>query len=95
MLQTGRRQVRRNPDTDASAKFPLTVTDANGDAMTLENPPQRIVSLTLGSDEILLSLVDKSRIVSLTRYADDEGISNIAAEAKVSVPGRRWTRSRR
>lgn len=68
--------------TDASAKFPLTVTDANGDSMTLEKPPQRIVSLTLGSDEILLSLVDKSRIVSLTRYADDEGISNIAAEAK-------------
>jgi len=68
--------------TDASSEFPLTVTDANGDVMTLENPPKRIISLTLGSDEILLSLVDKSRIVSLTRYADDEGISNIAAEAK-------------
>ena len=61
--------------TDASSEFPLTVTDANGDVMTLENPPKRIISLTLGSDEILLSLVDKSRIVSLTRYADDEGIS--------------------
>jgi iron complex transport system substrate-binding protein len=66
----------------ASSGFPLTVTDANGDTMTLESPPQRIISLTLGSDEILFSLVDKSRIVSMTRYADDEGISNIAAEAK-------------
>lgn len=69
-------------EPDASSEFPLTVTDANGDTMTLENPPQRIVSLTLGSDEILFSLVGKSRLVSLTRYADDEGISNIAAEAK-------------
>ena len=69
-------------EPDASSEFPLTVTDANGDTMTLESPPQRIISLTLGSDEILFSLVDKSRIVSMTRYADDEGISNIAAEAK-------------
>lgn len=68
--------------TNASSGFPLTVTDANGDVMILENPPKRIISLTLGSDEILLDLVDKSRIVSLTRYADDEGISNIAAEAR-------------
>jgi len=69
-------------ESEAAFKFPLTVTDANGDEMTLESAPQRIISLTLGSDEILLSLVDKSRIVSMTRYADDEGISNIAAEAK-------------
>jgi iron complex transport system substrate-binding protein len=69
------------PET-ADEKFPLTVVDANGDEMVLQNEPQRIISMTLGSDEILFSLVDKSRIASLTRYADDEGISNIAAEAK-------------
>jgi iron complex transport system substrate-binding protein len=67
---------------DVSSKFPLTVTDANGDLMTLERPPRRILSLNLGADEILFSLIDKNRIVSLSRYADDEGISNIAAEAK-------------
>ena len=50
--------------------------------MTLERPPRRILSLNLGADEILFSLIDKNRIVSLSRYADDEGISNIAAEAK-------------
>lgn len=67
---------------NSNTGFPLTVTDANGDEMVLESEPQRIVSLTLGSDEILFSLVDKSRIASLTRYVEDEGISNIAAEAK-------------
>jgi len=91
---TGSSDIENNPGTEGSANtadssenegsavFPMTVTDANGDEMVIESKPQRIVSLTLGSDEILLSLVDKNRIASLTRYADDEGISNVAAEAK-------------
>ncbi len=65
----------------AVQKFPLKVTDAGGVAMTIDREPQRIVSLTLGSDEILLGLIDKSRILALTKYADDAGISNISAEA--------------
>ena len=70
-------------------KFPREVTDGNGFKMTIESEPQRIVSLTLGSDEILMGMVDKSRIASLTVYADDEGISNIAVEA--SGVGKRIT----
>lgn len=61
--------------------FPLNITDGNGDEMTIESEPQRVISLTLGSDEMLLGLIDKSRILALTRYADDAGISNVAAEA--------------
>ncbi len=49
--------------------------------------PQRIVSLSLGSDEILLSLVDPARVVAVTRYADDPGISHVAQEAK-AVPNK-------
>lgn len=62
-------------------KFPLKVTDGNGAEMTIESEPRRIVSITLGSDEMLLGLVDKSKILALTKYADDAGISNVAAEA--------------
>lgn len=69
-------------DTTETPEFPITVTDGNGDEMVIKSAPQRIISLTLGSDEVLFSLVDKSRIASLTRYVEDEGISNIAAEAK-------------
>jgi iron complex transport system substrate-binding protein len=61
--------------------FPRKVTDGNGFEMTIESEPKRILSLNLGADEMLFGMVDKSRIVSLTRYADDEGISNIASEA--------------
>lgn len=70
-----------------AAVYPLTVKDANGYEMTIKSEPQHIVSLTLGSDEILMGLVDSSRIKALTRYADDAGISNIAKEA-AAVPDR-------
>ncbi len=73
--------------------FPLTVTDALGTEMTIEKAPAAIVSLTLGTDEMLVGnseipgLVDKSRILSLTPYADDTGISNIAGDLD-SIPNR-------
>ncbi|NLK87057.1 MAG: ABC transporter substrate-binding protein [Clostridiaceae bacterium] len=71
-----------NQDEAAGAqRFPRKVTDGNGFEMTIESEPQRILSLNLGADEMLFGMIDKSRIVSLTRYADDEGISNIASEA--------------
>jgi iron complex transport system substrate-binding protein len=44
--------------------------------------PQRIVSLTLGTDEILFSLVDPQRIAAVTYLATDPGISHVAEAAK-------------
>lgn len=44
--------------------------------------PQRIISMTLGSDEILLSLVDPKRIVGVTYLAVDSKISHVAAAAE-------------
>ncbi len=54
---------------------PLTVSGAG-------SRPTRIVSLTLGTDEILLSLVDAKRIIAVTRYALDATLSNVADRAK-------------
>ncbi|MGA2762581.1 MAG: ABC transporter substrate-binding protein [Spirochaetia bacterium] len=61
--------------------FPLTVRDDSGTEVTLASKPRRIISLTLPTDEILLSLVDPSRVLALTTLASDPGISNVAAEA--------------
>jgi len=72
--------------------FPLKVTDAGGTEMTIEKEPARIISLTLGSDEMLMGLVDKSRIKALCIYAEDAGISNIAEEAK-AIPERATMKS--
>jgi iron complex transport system substrate-binding protein len=57
--------------------FPLTVTDDQGIALTLAAKPQRIVSLTLPTDEMLLSLVEKSRLVGITTFAMDRVLSNV------------------
>jgi iron complex transport system substrate-binding protein len=62
--------------------FPLTVKDANDFEMTLEKQPEGIVSLTLGTDEMLLGMIDKGRIKSMTVYVDDPDISNAAEAAK-------------
>ncbi|WP_406700847.1 ABC transporter substrate-binding protein [Singulisphaera sp. Ch08] len=40
--------------------------------------PGRIVSLTLGTDEMLAELVPIERIVAVTVFADDAGISNVS-----------------
>lgn len=47
--------------------------------------PQRIVSMTLGTDEILLSMVDPKRLVAVTYLAVDPKISHVA-EAARSIP---------
>jgi iron complex transport system substrate-binding protein len=47
----------------------------------LHAAPQRIVSLNLCTDELLLRLVEPSRIVSVTWLARDAGASNVAERA--------------
>ena len=58
--------------------FPLTVTDDKGRALTLPRAPQHIVSLTLPTDEILLSLVDRKRILMVTAFSADPRVSSVA-----------------
>ncbi len=68
-------------------QYPLSVRDDSGHLLTLPAKPRRIISLTLPTDEILLSLVDPSRILALTTFASDPGISSVAREA-ARVPRR-------
>ena len=65
--------------------IPLTVVDDAGNAVVLAAAPVRIVSQTLATDEILLSLVDMSRIVAVTTFAVDNQISNVA-DLAAAVP---------
>ncbi|NMB95820.1 MAG: ABC transporter substrate-binding protein [Clostridiaceae bacterium] len=62
--------------------YPITVKDVTGTEVTIEKKPVRIVSVTLPADEILPSLVDKSRISALSYLADDPGLSNVVEEVK-------------
>jgi len=71
----------------ASPSFPVTVKDASGTTVTLTAPPQDIVSLTLPTDELLLELVDPSRLKAIEVFAIDPGISNVVDEAR-KIPRR-------
>jgi iron complex transport system substrate-binding protein len=53
--------------------------------MTIKAPPQRIVSMTLSTDEILLAICSTTRITGFSALALDPKYSNIVAEARASA----------
>jgi iron complex transport system substrate-binding protein len=65
-----------------SAAFPRTITDGLGNEVTIPAQPRRIVSLTLGTDEILLSLVDPQRVRAVTYLAGDSIWTNVSEAAQ-------------
>lgn len=67
--------------------FPRELRDAKGETLTLERAPQRIVSQTLGADEILLAICQPERVVALSNLAEDGDYSNAVEEAR-RIPGR-------
>lgn len=62
--------------------FPRTLVDSFGYRFTLKQPPQRIVSAMLASDEILLDLVPRERILAVTSYATNPAYSNCVEQAR-------------
>ncbi|WAM32289.1 ABC transporter substrate-binding protein [Caldicellulosiruptor naganoensis] len=70
-----------------AADFPVTVKDGKGNSITVKQKPQRILSLALQTDEILLNMVSPSRIIGLSIFADDKNNSNVVNLAK-NVKGR-------
>lgn len=79
----------KSPDqhTTAAGRSGYSVSDATGKWLEFEHKPQRIVSLGLSADEVLLDLVQPERIEALTYLVDDKGISP-AAEKAAAVKGR-------
>jgi iron complex transport system substrate-binding protein len=64
--------------------FPRTLIDALGNRLTIPSPAQRIISQTLGTDEILFAICPPSRIVGVSTLARDETYSNILEQARAS-----------
>ncbi len=58
--------------------FPRVLADADGYRFVLPAPPRRIVSTTLMTDEMLLALVDRDRVHSVTFLAANPFLSNVA-----------------
>lgn len=56
--------------------------DNSGMKVILERPPQKIISLSTGIDEILLTIAKPEQIVALSKYSLDKDMSLMAEEAK-------------
>lgn len=74
----------------------VMLTTACGCGRTVPPPaaapaPQRIASLTLGTDELLAELVPVERIAAVTYLVDDGEISNVAGHYPASIPRLRDT----
>ncbi len=52
------------------AAFPRRVTDFRGKVLTLKSAPQRIVSLTPGTTEVLFAIGAGKQVVGVTSYCD-------------------------
>lgn len=48
-------------------------------------PPRRVASLNLSADEVLVEILPAERLVSVTRWADEPGTSNIVGRVPPSV----------
>ncbi len=68
---------------EGSTSYPLTL-DNCGQRVTIDAPPQRVVSLDQGSTEILLSLGLGDRVVGTASWTDP--VRENLAEANASVP---------
>lgn len=49
------------------------------------SPPRRVASLNLSADEVLIEILPPERLVSVTRWADEVGTSNIVGRVPASV----------
>ena len=64
----------------AAGAWPRAVRDDMGTALDIAKKPERIASVTLPTDEILLALVEKRRLAAVTGFSQDSAVSNIAAQ---------------
>ncbi|HEY5870140.1 MAG TPA: ABC transporter substrate-binding protein [Candidatus Tectomicrobia bacterium] len=65
----------------ANTPFPRIIRDASGASLVIPHKPQRIISQTLGTDEILLAICAPQRLVALSILVDDADYSNVTAQA--------------
>lgn len=56
--------------SDSAAAFPRTVVDGLGRELYLEAPPERMFSVALAMDNILLTLVDPARVAGVSTFAN-------------------------
>jgi len=66
----------------AEAKYPRSMVDSSGNELVISQRPKRVVSQTLGSDELLFGVCAGDQIVGASTAALDERYSNVADQVR-------------
>lgn len=82
MKATNRDAQATSTDGNAPATYPRTLRDGSGESLTIPERPRRIVSQTLGSDEILFDICERERIIAFSKIAFDPKYSPIASKLR-------------
>ena len=67
---------------DAAAGGSYTVTDEHGTVTTFKRAPQKVLTLALSSDGIIMGLGMEDKLVAVNYLADDPISSNLVEQAK-------------
>lgn len=70
------RLPRLGKEVSTSSVTAYSVTDSSGYTLHFERKPERILSLSLSTDEILTDLVTEERIIGLSQWSDVATIAN-------------------
>lgn len=69
-------------ESSKDTAFPVAVTNYDDTELLVNEKPNKVASLTLGMDEMLLELVEDDRVVGLSgKNADNKAVSNVSEEA--------------
>lgn len=71
-----------NTAKDAGTNGSYTVTDEKGTVSTFKQAPQRVLTLAISSDSIVMGLGQADKLVAVSHLADDPVSSNIVEQAK-------------
>ena len=76
-ISCGKPPAQRSPKSEGR-----TVTDAYGKAVRIPHKPERILTLSIYTDEIALGLVTTDKLVAINRFHDDPKESVIVEKAR-------------
>ena len=75
------------PQIPQAGRTAYSVTDIEGTVVDFPAPPQRIVTLSMSTDETMLGLVEPERIAAVNTLLDDPVSSNVTGLVK-EIPQR-------
>ena len=78
---------RETESGEAAGTYPLEMQDDSGYTVHLERRPERIASLTVFTDDILLEMVDHGRLIGVTTFSEDPALSNVVAQV-AAIPNK-------